>query len=131
MRQNSIKRIGEVKVAKDKNADKRYEFNLKISKNERESEELQLLQKEEMRSIENFENDMMQSFREYQQIEDEINVLGHQQNAFSEEEQKKRYFSQIIRSQKEEMIQGFKKAGQALEDQREILQKERDSLSWD
>jgi hypothetical protein len=84
-----------------------------------------------MRSIENFEYDMMQSFREYQRIEDEVNLLGQQQSAFSEEEQKKRYFSRILTSQKEEMAQGFKKAGQALEDQREILQKERDSLSWD
>lgn len=118
-------------MIKDGNADKRFEYNLKISEKEREAEELALEQKQVTRIFESFEQTMMQSFREIQEIEDDINRRSYVQNAFSETEEKKRYFSQIIASQQEEIAQEYKKANQALEDVRGTLQKERDSLPWD
>ncbi|MFC4652343.1 hypothetical protein ACFO26_05415 [Lactococcus nasutitermitis] len=118
-------------MPKDKNADKRFEYNLKISEKERETEELQLEERQTVQTFENFEEIMMQSFREIQEIEADINKRSHIQNAFSETEQKKRYFSQLISNQKEELSQEYKKKKQMLEDERETLEKERDNLAWD
>ncbi len=50
-------------MTRDKNADKRLEFNRKIASKEQESDELHLEERKTQNRIENFEAVMMKSFR--------------------------------------------------------------------
>jgi hypothetical protein len=118
-------------MTRDKNADKRLEFNRKIASKEHESDELHLEERQAQNQIENFEAVMMKSFRNLQEIEEEINRRSHIQGAYDETAQKQRYMSNVISQQKEGVKQVYQQRSLKLEDEREQLQKERDSLSWD
>ena len=118
-------------MTRDKNADKRLDFNRKIASKERESDELHLEERQAQNRIENFESVMMKSFRNLQEIEDNINKRSHIQGAYDETAQKQRYMSNVILQQKEGLKQVYQQRSLKLEDEREQLQKERDSLSWD
>lgn len=118
-------------MTRDKNADKRLEFNRKIASKEQESDELHLEERKTQNRIENFEAVMMKSFRNLQAIEEELNRRSHIQGPYDETAQKQRYMSNVILQQKEGLKQVYQQRSFKLEDEREQLQKERDSLSWD
>ena len=48
---------------KDKNAEERYTYDLKIMEKERESEELHIQERQLKQSLENFEQDIIRSFQ--------------------------------------------------------------------
>ncbi|GAB2025553.1 hypothetical protein [Lactovum odontotermitis] len=118
-------------MVKDKNADKRYEYNLKISSNEQKTIELLREQKQVNLELEDFEQTMNRTFSEILEIEAELNRRNGQPNAFSETEYKKRHLSQMISRHREQTTAEYQTASQALKDSRETLQKERDNLTWD
>ncbi|GAB2026264.1 hypothetical protein [Lactovum odontotermitis] len=118
-------------MAKDKNADLRNEYNLKISAKERELTELKLEQKQAEKSFEKYEQSMEQSFRGILEIEENLNLRSHQPNAHSETSYRRQGFSQRLNSLQAYRTQKYSQALQALEDECETLQKERDNLSWD
>jgi hypothetical protein len=115
----------------DKNAEKRYEYDLKISDVERNVEELHIQENQFRQSLENFNRDITQSFHTLMTIEDDLNRRNYGTSGFSETEQKRRYLVQVIENQVEEQDLQFRKASQKLEDERETLLKERNNLSWD
>jgi hypothetical protein len=116
---------------KDKNAEERYTYDLKIMEKERESEELHIQERQLKQSLENFEQDIIRSFQTLTAIEDELNQRNHGSSGFSETEQKRRYLAQVISTQQETQDLQFRKIHQKLEDEREILLKERNDLAWD
>ncbi|MDU7282500.1 MAG: hypothetical protein E7L44_08530, partial [Leuconostoc citreum] len=63
-------------MTRDKNADKRLEYNRNIAAKERESDELYLEERQAKNQIESFEAVIMQGFRKLQEIEDNINKRG-------------------------------------------------------
>lgn len=118
-------------MARDKNPTQRYELNQKVLSKEREIDELHVEKRQALQSLENFEEVMMRSFREIQEIEDNLNQRNHKQNTFSETQEKKNYFTQLITRQQEETEVNYRKTSQQLEVEREIIQRERDNLVWD
>ncbi|GHU38793.1 hypothetical protein FACS1894193_13710 [Bacilli bacterium] len=113
---------------KDKNSEKRYEYDIQILDKERAIEESHQEQRQAERSIEDFTNQMNQTFRELQDIEE---ALNEGQTSFSETEQKRRYVSNLLAQQQEEVSTQYRKEHTLMEDEREQLQKERNQLSWD
>ena len=95
---------------------------------ERAIEESHQEQRQTERSIEDFINQMNQTFRELQAIEEALNE-GH--TSFIETEQKRRYVSNLLAQQQEEVSTQYRKEHILMEDEREQLQKERNQLSWD
>ncbi|MCT0017746.1 hypothetical protein EFE32_13325, partial [Lactococcus lactis subsp. lactis] len=59
-------------MAKDKNADKRLEYNRQILDIEREQDEIQSQKREMKRALENFENEISRSFNRLQELDDEM-----------------------------------------------------------
>lgn len=118
-------------MIKDKNSEKRYDYDLKIMEKERQTEEIQILERQLKQSLENFEQDMTRSFQALMSLEDEMNCRNQSNNSFSETEQKRRYVKQLIENQQEEQALQFRKVSQQLEDEREKLIKERSQLTWD
>ena len=123
--------MGMVVMIKDKNSEKRYEYDLKITDVERKTEELHIQERQLRESLENFNSEMTRSFRGLMGMEDEINRRSHGSSGYSETEQKRRYVTQLIENQQEEQALQFRKASQQLEDERENLIKERSKLPWD
>ena len=113
-------------MMKDKNSEKRYEYDLQIMDKERAIEESHQGQRQAERSIEDFSTQMSQTFRELQAIEEEQN---EGQTSFSETEQKRKYIENLLVQQQEEVTSQYRKAHNLMEDEREQLQKERTSLS--
>lgn len=115
-------------MMKDKNSEKRYEYDLQIMDKERAIEESHQGQRQAERSIEDFSTQMSQTFRELQAIEEEQN---EGQTSFSETEQKRKYIENLLVQQQEEVTSQYRKTHNLMEDEREQLQKERNQLSWD
>lgn len=113
---------------KDKNSEKRYEYDIQILDKERAIEASHQEQHQTERSIEDFTNHMNQTFRELQAIED---ALNEGQTSFSETEQKRRYITNLLAQQQEEVSTQYRKEHNLMEEEREQLQKERNQLSWD
>ena len=113
---------------KDKNSEKRYEYDIQILDKERAIEESHQEQRQAERSIEDFTTQMNQTFRELQAIEE---ALNEGQTSFSETEQKRRYVTNLLAQQQEEVSTQYRKEHILMEDEREQLQKERNQLSWD
>ena len=113
---------------KDKNSEKRYEYDIQILDKERAIEEFHQEQRQVERSIEDFTTQMNQTFRELQGIEE---ALNEGQTSFSETEQKRRYVTNFLAQQQEEVSTQYRKEHTLMEDEREQLQKERNQLSWD
>lgn len=59
-------------MAKDKNADKRLEYNRQILDIEREQDEFQSQKREMKRALENFENEISRSFNRLQDLDNEM-----------------------------------------------------------
>lgn len=118
-------------MGKDKEADRRLALNQMIASKERESDELHLEERQTQQRIESFESVMMQSFRNLQEIESDINRRSQIQGAYDETAQKQKYIARLIHQQQESLAQAYQKANLKLEDEREQFQKERDNLSWD
>lgn len=118
-------------MIKDKNYEKRYEYDLKITEIEQKSEELRIQERQLRQSLENFNSEITQSFQGLIEIENELNQRNHGNSGYSETEQKRRYITQLIEKQQEEQTLQFRKASQQLEDERKNLIKERSQLSWD
>ncbi|GAB2023396.1 hypothetical protein RyT2_24720 [Pseudolactococcus yaeyamensis] len=116
---------------KDKNAEKRYAYDLQIMEKERETEELHIQERQLKQSLENFDRDITHSFQTLTAIEDELNQRNHGSSGFNETEQKRRYLAQVISTQQETQDLQFKRLNQKLEDERENLLKERNDLAWD
>ncbi|MCJ1976685.1 hypothetical protein [Pseudolactococcus paracarnosus] len=113
---------------KDKNSEKRYEYDIQIMDKERTIEASHQEQRQVEISIENFTIQMNQTFRELQAIEEEQN---EGRPSFSETEQKRKYMENLLGGQQEEITSQYRKAHHLMEDEREKLQKERNQLSWD
>ena len=118
-------------MTRDKNADKRLEYNRNIAAKERESDELYLEERQAKNQIESFEAVIMQGFRKLQEIEDNINKRGNPSWDYDETFQKQKYPSNAIRQQQESLEYSYKTARFQLENEREQLQRERDTLAWD
>ncbi len=118
-------------MQRDKNADKRLEYNRKIASKERESDELYLEERQVKNQIENFEIVMMQGFRKLQEIEDNINKRGTLVWNYDETFQKQKYLSNVIRQQQEGLEHSYRSVRFQVENEREQLQRERDNLAWD
>ena len=95
---------------------------------ERAIEESHQEQRQTERSIEDFINQMKQTFRKLKAIEE---ALNEGQTSFSETEQKRRYVTNLLAQQQEEVSTQYRKEHILMEDEREQLQKERNQLSWD
>lgn len=113
---------------KDKNSEKRYEYDVQIMDKERAIEASHQEQRQVEISIENFTIQMNQTFRELQAIEEEQN---EGRPSFSETVQKRKYMENLLGGQQEEITSQYRKAHHLMEDEREKLQKERNQLSWD
>lgn len=118
-------------MQRDKNANKRLEYNRKIALKEQESDELYLEEWQAKNQIENFETVMMQGFRKLQEIEDNINKRGGLVWNYDETFQKQKYLSNLIRQQQDELENSYQSARFQVENEREQLQRERDTLAWD
>lgn len=113
---------------RDKNSEKRYEYDLQIMDKERRIEESHQEQWQAEQSIENFTNEMNQTFRELQEIEA---ALNEGKTSFSETEQKRKYIDNVLNQQREEVDNQYRRSHILLEDEREQLLKERNQLPWD
>ena len=118
-------------MAKDKNADKRHEYNLSILYTEQAYDELQAETQQLNTSFDELEQNLTRSFQVLQALEDEEATLSGQKSSFSEVSARKQFVMKSIQNQKEELNSDYNKSKQTLEDRREQLQKERDTLSWD
>lgn len=118
-------------MVRDKNADKRFEFNQKISDKEKEKDELYLEEQRVKSRVENFKEVMMLTFLQLREIDEDINRRSQIKGAYDETTQKQTYISNMIVQQQEGLQREYKKASIKLEDEREKLQKERDNLAWD
>ncbi|EGO8095178.1 hypothetical protein KI126_002551 [Enterococcus faecium] len=118
-------------MIKDKNSEKRYEYDLKIIDVERTSDELRTQERQLERSLEEFKHEMTQSFQRLREIEDGRNQRNYDNNSYSEIEQKRRHITRLIENQQEEQAVQFRKVQQQLEDEREYFIKERNQLPWD
>ncbi|MEY8443975.1 hypothetical protein [Lactococcus ileimucosae] len=118
-------------MAKDKNADKRHEYNLSILYTEQAYDELQAETQQLNTSFDELEQNLTRSFQVLQALEDEEATLSGRTSSFSEVSARKQFVMKGIQNQKEELNSDYNKSKQILEDRREQLQKERDTLSWD
>ncbi|MGX7048482.1 hypothetical protein RU86_GL001660 [Lactococcus piscium] len=116
---------------KDKNADKRYAYDLKISDEERKIEELYAQEGQLKQSLEAFQYEITSSFQTLKVIEDELNYRNHGSSSFSETQEKQKYLDRMIANQQASQDLQFKRIHQKREEQRETLIRERSSLSWD
>ncbi|MCJ1993602.1 hypothetical protein GYN24_03265 [Lactococcus piscium] len=92
---------------KDKNSEKRYEYDIQIMDKERTIEASHQEQRQVEISIENFTIQMNQTFRELQAIEEEQN---EGRPSFSETEQKRKYMENLLGGQQEEITSQYRKA---------------------
>ncbi|MCJ1994527.1 hypothetical protein GYN24_08045 [Lactococcus piscium] len=118
-------------MGKDNNSDKHFALNQKIISKERSSDAIHLEGQQTQDRIDNFAYMMMKSFRDFQEIEESIKKRSHVQSGYDETAHKQTYISNLINQQKEEFKQVYHKASLKLEDEREQLLRERNSLSWD
>ena len=118
-------------MGKDNNSDKHFALNQKIISKERSSDAIHLEGQQMQDRIDNFAYMMMKSFRDFQEIEESIKKRSHVQSGYDETAHKQTYISNLINQQKEEFKQVYHKASLKLEDEREQLLRERNSLSWD
>ncbi|MDR1567403.1 MAG: hypothetical protein LBS33_01780 [Streptococcaceae bacterium] len=120
-------------MAKDKNADKRLAYNRQILDTEREMDEIQDKKREMTRALENFENEMTRSFNRLQELDEEMIRDGSIAAQWVQQEHQGRnsYIRNFIRNQEEDVINTYFKMFQEIENQKELLQKERDHLAWD
>ncbi|MBK0084609.1 hypothetical protein IAE51_12000 [Lactococcus sp. S64] len=120
-------------MAKDKNADKRLEYNRQILDIEREQDEIQSQKREMKRALENFENEIFRSFNRLQELDDEMIHQGSIAAQWEQREHQGRnsYIRNFINNQEEEVTIAYSKMSQETENKKEELQKERDSLAWD
>ena len=118
-------------MQRDKNANKRLEYNRKIALKEQESDGLYLEEWQAKNQIESFETVIMQGFRKLQEIDDNINKRGTLAWNYDETFQKQKYLSNLIRQQQDELENSYRSARFQVENEREQLQRERDTLAWD
>lgn len=115
-------------MLRDKNSEKRYAYDLKILDKEREIEKIYAQQYQVENTIESFRLEMEQNFYQLKEIEDELNQMN---SSYSEIKQKRKYVLNLLSQQQEEIKINYRKVKNMLEDEREILQKERNQLPWD
>ena len=120
-------------MTKDKNADKRLEYNRQILDTEREMDTVQDQKREMTRALESFENEMIHSFNRLQELDEEMIQEGSIVAQWERQEHQGRnsYIRNFIRNQEEETLSTYSKMSQEIEDKKEALQKERDRLAWD
>jgi len=118
-------------IKKDKNADKRSEYNLKINDNERKIERLQQVQQQELRMLEQFQQEKINFFRYVIAMEEEVSQHTGKTNEFSETEQERQYVQHVFARREEELQELYSTEKEALEDEREVLQQERNDLAWE
>jgi len=115
-------------MGSDKNEEQRYEYNVQIAEKERMLDDLQSEQKKAQLMIEHFAERMMASYQRLEAIEAE---MKYGQNSFNKTAEEKRYVAQLCHGWQAEVEQTYLQATQAVEDEREALQQERDALPWD
>jgi len=118
-------------MKQDKNADKRSDYNLKINDNERKVESLQQAQQQELRMLERFQQEKMNFFRNVIAIEEAVSQHTGKTNAFSETEQERQYVQHVFARREEDLQELYSTEKEALEDEREVLQQERNDLAWE
>ncbi|KKW71799.1 hypothetical protein VN96_1782 [Lactococcus cremoris] len=120
-------------MVKDRNADKRLEYNRQILDVEREQDDIQNQKSEMKRALENFENEISRSFNKLQELDGEMIRQGSIAAQWEQQEHQGRnsYIRNFINNQEEEVAFAYSKMSQETEDKKESLQKERDSLAWD
>ena len=118
-------------MAKDKNADKRHEYNLSILYAEQAYDELQAEKVQLDNLLVNLEDNLTQSFRRQAQLEEETIQMGGRGQSFSEVSERKQSFMRSLSEQRDELEGAYRVKLQSLDDEREQLQKERDKLSWE
>ena len=118
-------------MIKDKNSEKRYEYNLKIRDIEQQSEELRYQERQLEKALGEFNHTMTQSFHRLIEIEDELTRRSGRNTLYNEIEQKRRHILRLVENQQEEQAVQFRKVQQQLEDKREYFIKERNQLPWD
>ncbi|KXF71668.1 MULTISPECIES: hypothetical protein [Enterococcus] len=118
-------------MIKDKNSEKRYEYNLKIRDIEQQSEELRYQERQLEQALGEFNHTMAQSFHRLIEIEDELTRRSGRNTLYNEIEQKRRHILRLVENQQEEQAVQFRKVQQQLEDKREYFIKERNQLPWD
>ncbi|MEY8538324.1 hypothetical protein AALM99_07705 [Lactococcus muris] len=77
-------------MIKDKNYEKRYEYDLKITEVEQKSEELRIQERQLGQSLENFNSEITRSFQRLMEIEDELERRNHGNSGYRETEQKRK-----------------------------------------
>lgn len=105
-------------MQRDKNANKRLEYNRKIALKEQESDGLYLEEWQAKNQIESFETVIMQGFRKLQEIDDNINKRGTLAWNYDETFQKQKYLSNLIRQQQDELENSYRSARFQVENER-------------
>lgn len=120
-------------MVRDKNADKRLEYNRKIANADYVHDDLLEQKRTVLRNLESFQNSFDKSFQNLKLIDEELAVRSqvNSNNFYDENQQKHSYIKKILNGQKEETEVHYRKALQENEEVKEQLQKERDNLSWD
>ena len=120
-------------MVREKNADKRLEYNRQISDAERTYDELQSQKRSVIYNLESIETSLAKSFENLRMIDEELKSRSQENDNdfYDENQQKYRFVKQLINGQKEETEVQYRQALQKNEFEKERLQKERDNLSWE
>ena len=120
-------------MVRDKNADKRLEYNREISDVERTYDELQNQKRSVIHNLESIEASLTKSFENLRMIDEELKLRSqaNDNDFYDENQQKYRFVKQLINGQKEETKVQYHQVLQENEFEKEQLQKERDNLSWE
>ncbi|WP_369948497.1 hypothetical protein [Lactococcus ileimucosae] len=120
-------------MAKDKNADLRFEYNRKISQVERNYDDLQSYKRKIEDLFDNLENVTRREYQSLSEIDESLIKEGSKRAQWEAQENQSmtNYIRNQLNQNQEDLRQEFSKANFDLEEKRTQLQKERDNLSWD
>lgn len=103
-------------MVKDRNADKRLEYNRQILDVEREQDDIQNQKSEMKRALENFENEISRSFNKLQELDGEMIRQGSIAAQWEQQEHQGRnsYIRNFINNQEEEVALAYSRCRKKL-----------------
>ena len=119
-------------MQRDKSADQRLELARQISQKEYHHAELAQEKRNIQNQIENFQNQMEQSFRleeaHYDSFKETTEPLGWESVVYREV---RKAIQKLTSNQTEQLEQDYRKENNQLQDEIETLHRERNALPWD
>ncbi|MFC4651861.1 hypothetical protein ACFO26_02985 [Lactococcus nasutitermitis] len=117
--------------SKDKSATERYDLTVKIQHNEQTIDELSYEQRQVTEQLERTKQEITQAYQEREMIYTELASSSREiQNALTTTESMRRHFQRTIDEQSETVTRGYRQSIQKLDDERESLYQERNTLAW-